>query len=421
MSKQRNNIFWSVAIVVLTLYNLTPSLNGFDTQFYILAGENLWNGHIDCLRTPVYPLLCKILSLLFGQNGLHPAMTILQSSVYLLSLCRLKHLAEMTIKNEAIRFALLLFYVSCIAPGWCNEIMTESLSISGTIIITDLVVSFIKKTTTKTNVLIHSILLLLVFLRPTFVLFLMLLPLLWLYRLLTCKPNKHLCVALALSFFSIFCFVGYCHAYKQEFGHFGATTTFVFNKIYDAHRGGYWDPSSVKNKQAQAWIEYIDHQYDGTYAPTYFTIMNHPESLVLINRGCDDIIKAHRKEYLDYRTKLFVNSFDKRLLAAVNTHSPLSAILFVSSLFLSFPVSLFYLVTIMAIVSLIIYVFRNRQIPVIPSFLILIVFAHSVGIIITTSDAFERVLLPVYPVFIVLLGIIIDKIINNFTAKQTPN
>lgn len=51
--------FWVLTIVVLTLYNLTPSIGGFDVPFYFLAGEHLWDGQNDCLRTPVYPLLLK--------------------------------------------------------------------------------------------------------------------------------------------------------------------------------------------------------------------------------------------------------------------------------------------------------------------------------------------------------------------------
>ena len=58
LSHTQTVIFWLIAIVVLTLYNLTPALNSFDTEYYILAGQNFLDGKIDCLRTPVYPLLC---------------------------------------------------------------------------------------------------------------------------------------------------------------------------------------------------------------------------------------------------------------------------------------------------------------------------------------------------------------------------
>lgn len=36
-SHNQTVIFWLIAIVVLTLYNLTPALNSFDTEYYILA------------------------------------------------------------------------------------------------------------------------------------------------------------------------------------------------------------------------------------------------------------------------------------------------------------------------------------------------------------------------------------------------
>ena len=140
--------------------------------------------------------------------------------------------------------------------------------------------------------------------------------------------------------------------------------------------------------------------------------MEHPETLSLINRGCDDIINAHCEEHKQYRLKLFTSSFDKRLLAAVNTHTLLSSFLFFSSLFLSFPVSLFYLFTLAATFAVILNTIRKRRIPLIAFFLTAIVLAQTVGIILTTSDAHERVLLPVYPIFLILLGIGIEKCLN---------
>ena len=156
MSLNNNNLlFWPVTILVLTLYNLTPALNSFDTEYYILAGQNFLDGKIDCLRTPVYPLLCQAFIKLFGIEGLPTAMTIFQSLIYLISLVSLQHIANYTIKNKTIRFITLTFYILCIAPGWCNEVLTESLCISGCVIMTDLVLSFIYKPTIAKNIALH--------------------------------------------------------------------------------------------------------------------------------------------------------------------------------------------------------------------------------------------------------------------------
>ena len=406
--------FWLVAIAVLTLYNLTPSLNSFDTEYYILAGQNFLDGNIDCLRTPVYPLLCQAFIKLFSTEGLHTTITIFQSLIYLVSLVSLHHIAKYTIKNNAIRNITLFFYILCIAPGWCNEILTESLSISGCVIMTDLVLSFIYKPSITKNIALHAFLIFLVFLRPTFIIFFAILPVVWLFHR---TQIKYKILSLVLTIVCILCFGAYCSAYKNVYGKFGSSSTLVFNKIYDAHRGGYWDTTSVTNPESKKWIDYIDKNYTGNYDIFYRTFMDHPESMVPISNGCDEIIQAHKREWQKYHIKLFASSCDKRMQAAVNTHTPLSSILFFSSLFLSFPLSLFYLISIIAVIALLVYFIINKSIPIGHFLIIAAIIAYTVGIVLYTSDSHERSLLPVYPLFVILLGSAFEKATQYFRSN----
>lgn len=404
--KNFNYIFWPVAILVLTLYNLTPALNSFDSEYYILAGQNFLDGKIDCLRTPVYPLLCQAFIKLFGAEGLPTAMTIFQSLIYLISLISLQHIASYTIKNKAIRNITLFFYIICIAPGWCNEILTESLSISGCVIMTDLVISFVYKPSIAKNIALHLFLILLVFLRPSFIIFFAILPIVWLFHR---TLLKHKAISIVLTTICILCFGAYCSAYKNIYGRFGSSSTLVFNKIYDAYRGGYWDASSVKSPESKKWIDYIDENYTGNYGFLYHTITNHPESLVPISNVCDEIIKAHKPEWQKYRIGLFASSCDKRFQAAVNTHTPLSSALFFSSLFLSFPLSLFYLILFFSAIALLFCIIIQRSIPLGYFLIISVIFAYTAGIVLNACDSHERLLLPVYPLFIVMLGTVFEK------------
>ncbi len=411
-------LFWPIAIVVLLLYNLTPRLDGFDTAYYFMAGENLWNGELDCLRTPVYPLLCKSFSVLFGTQGMAIALTVLQSIVYILSLFSLQRLATRAVNNDTLRNILLFFYVCCIAPGWCNEISTESLSISGTVILVDILFRFLDGPTFGRNFMLHIMMLMLLFLRPTFILFLVLLPLCFLLKMRRATIRKHFYLALTGSLLCLLCFGGYANLYKNKFGVNGTTSTFVFNKIYDAHRGGYWDPQAVSEPECRRWIDTIDTYYTNNYGIVYNTIMQHPESLSLINEGCDAIIRAHKAAHRQYRLGLFASSFDKRLQAAVNTHTPLSRILFASSLFLSFPLSLFYLFIVIALTSIVFVVLHRHRPSLFYVFCTIAVFAHTIGIALTTSDSFERLLLPVYPLFLLMVGICMERTVLSMINKR---
>ena len=64
----RKIIFWIVAILVLTLYNLTPALNSFDTEYYILAGQNFLDCKIDSLII-IIKFICCINKSIFFPNG----------------------------------------------------------------------------------------------------------------------------------------------------------------------------------------------------------------------------------------------------------------------------------------------------------------------------------------------------------------
>lgn len=403
--------FWPVAILVLTLYNLTPALDSFDTEYYILAGQNFLDGKIDCLRTPIYPLLCQAFIKMFGVEGLPTAMTIFQSLVYLVSLASLQHIATFTIKNNSICNIILFFYILCIAPGWCNEILTESLCISGCVIMADLVLSFVYNPTFFKDIALHAFLILLVFLRPTFIIFFAILPVLWLFHR---TLFKYKVISFTLTIVCILCFGAYCSAYKNVYGRFATSSALVINKIYDAHRGGYWDTDSVTDPLSKKWIDYIDKNYIGNYGFIYHTFNKHPESIVPIANGCDEIIRAHKSDWQKYRIQLFASSCDKRMQAAVNTHTPLSSALFFSSLFLSFPLSLFYLILIIATVALMVYFIVHKSIPIGHFLILAIIVAYTVGIVFNACDSHERLLLPVYPMFIILLGTLFEKATDFF-------
>ena len=145
--------------------------------------------------------------------------------------------------------------------------------------------------------------------------------------------------------------------------------------------------------------------------------MKHPESIVYISKGCDEIIQAHKQEWREYRIRLFASSCDKRMQAAVNTHTPLSSALFFSSLFLSFPLSLFYLIIILAAIALLVNIIIQKSIPIGHFLIISIIVAYTVGIVLNACDSHERLLLPVYPLFVILIGSAFEKTTQFFRTN----
>lgn len=405
----QNLLLWGIAVIILVLYNLTPRIDGFDTYYYLLAGENFWNGNIDCLRTPVFPLLLKMFSVCFGEKGGIIGVIIIQSIVYLLSVASLRNVARCVIKSHLIRNVVCLLYVVCVAPGWCNELMTESLSISGCVIMTDLVFRYIKKPSWYLSVGIFLMTVLLVFLRPSFIFLFAVLPIVWIVLWIRRNNRTMQVVSLALTLLCTTIYLGYCKVYEKEYGVFTSSISFVCNDIYNLKRSGSWNIEKVNNPQAKEILTQIDEQWGGNYDPIYKSVCSNHKNLQYIALGCNEIKQSSKTALLQHRLEITAASFDKRFNASVNTHTPLSAVLFCSSLFLALPLSLFYSIVVISCVALMIYMLKKKRIPLIATVVILFSVAQCVGILLYASEAHERLLLPVYPLFLVLLGMAVER------------
>lgn len=270
--KTYSHLFWIITITILTLYNLTPRIGGFDVPYYFLAGEHLWNWKLDCLRTPVYPILLKVFGICFGNKGGIAGIIILQSVVYLISVFSLKSITTQVIQNPFIHCAVMILYVLCVAPGWCNEMLTESLSISGCVIIVDLIILYIKKPTYGISFAIAFLTVLLVFLRPSFIFLFAILPFIWIVLWFRKRQRLIQTVSLTLTLICISCFFVYNKAYQKEYGVFTSSISFVCNDIYNLKRSGVWDIEKVSNPQTKQLFAQIENSIN--YEPTYRDYVN---------------------------------------------------------------------------------------------------------------------------------------------------
>lgn len=408
-SPKNRRINYLIATLCVVLYDLTPSINGFDGYYYIEAGRHFINGEMDCLRTPIYPLFIQLNQLLFD-NYFRIGITIFQSVVFLLSVKSLENIIEYFVHNRWIKESVLLMYIVCVAPGWCNELATESFSISGCVILVDILLRYIHQPTTRKALLIFFISILLVFLRPTFLLFFAILPCTYICLLIIDRNRSIHMLSLFFVSLSILAWLGYCKIYENNFGKFRATSTFVCNDVYNLKRGNCWDVETVKTEAAKEVCISFDSIYDNNYGPIYQLAQYNPDKLALLELGCKEMKEAHKTELIKYRIALTVSSFDSRFDASVNTHSVLSSILFFFSLFFSLPLSLFYCVVFGSTLLLCYYILNKREIPLVHCLLVGIMFAQCMGVWLTACDSHNRILLPVYPLSLVYIGYIFEKI-----------
>lgn len=411
MTSHNNSAVWSMAVIMLLLFDLTPSVPNFDSAYYLFAGQHLFAGRLDCLRTPTYPILVNAFNVMFGDRGMVIALTIIQSIVYLLSVYSLTNIIERVICNRIIGLCTALFYVVVISPAWCNEVATESLSLSGCVILVDLVLKFLDNSKLGMSIAVHSILLLLVFLRPTFVLFFAIFPCLWIFQWIKSRKSIPYVVAMVMTVLCVGVYWGYTSLYESQYGKRTSSFSFECN-IYNLKRSGCWDRDVITNRRAKELCEKIDDNYSCNYDPIYRIVDTIPASLPLISDACNEMVQAHKSQYNRYRMETLVSSFDSRFPGAVNTTSHLGVILFIWSLFLSLPLSLFYLIVPICVAALLVYVIIHKRIPLAESLIIAVVFAQYLGIAYSASEAHARLMLPVYGLFVVLLGVVADKVVQ---------
>ena len=178
----------------------------------------------------------------------------------------------------------MLLFVVVISPAWCNEIATESLSLSGCIILVDQVVRFYDSKRWNIGVVLHILLLFLVFLRPTFVLFFAILPFLWIWKMI---ETRQVCASMMFALVSTMictgCFLLYNRSYEKQYGKQTSTISFECNTVYNLKRSGCWDVNVVSDPQAEKICKKIDEEYTCNYEPLYWIVDSIPGSLPLIS------------------------------------------------------------------------------------------------------------------------------------------
>lgn len=123
-------------------------------------------------RTPVYPLVIQLCRWLGREDTYLFNVVILQAAVSLLSALVLFKIIFILTKNDKIAAAGMLFYgLADSIIGWDTSILTESLSLSGTVFFLYLLIQFLNHPTEKSGTKLTVFTFVLVFLRPTFLAF----------------------------------------------------------------------------------------------------------------------------------------------------------------------------------------------------------------------------------------------------------
>ena len=387
-------------VVLLFVYQVQFS---GDSQSYISAWEIIKNGSIDMWRTPVYPFFLGVLNMIFGDAHYLLIAVIIQHIVFLISVRYFYLLAKDVIKSEIIAFFLTAFYAlyPCVQTYNCF-VQTETFAVVGTIFFLYSAFGLYKDEKKIHGIGVSFWLFFLVFLRPSSIYLIPIMFLFWLWVFLKKrrKTNSSLWFGLVGCFVVGIALSAYVVNFKRNYGLLTPCGIGVINKYCIARQACIIEPmvSSELYREMKFKGCVFDHEVAKTMPEVFY------ESECAINefgleKFSENVSNAIYHNKYSYIKRLFINvkrSSSDRLLGTALSASTLLDIVTIN-------LSFIYLLFFVYIVVLVIRMKRGRM-PCFSMLLIIIGLCHMFVVFFASPSNYSRLALPVYPIFIIMIG-----------------
>ena len=247
--------FFSVLVAIYSISNYSPILSG-DSPSYLDAWYNFKDGYIDKLRTPLYPIYLGVIKMIVGNKYFVITSIVGQTILFLFSIYVFYKLAIRITGCQNIAFWITLFYgTSLHINQWNSMIMTESLSISGSIFMLYSILRLYDCYSLKWGMISAAIIMLLLLQRPSFI---YIIPVLILGWLICYRGKKKQAIAgiigVVISSFVLFL---YMCSFKQSYGIWTSSSVSTVNNYHIARQYNLLNPNVIKDVNLQADIDSI--------------------------------------------------------------------------------------------------------------------------------------------------------------------
>ncbi len=372
------------------------------------------------MRVPVYPLLLKLCSLPANGAWLATLVCIIQSAMYLISIRSFWLLLRQLVSCQWIVFLVALSYVLLPVAGWCNELLTESLSVSLMVILCHQLLLFHNNPSWKKAFAISLFLLFMVMLRTNFIAFFAILPFVWLWQWVVTKQRVFV-VAIAFLLLPIGGYVAYCKAFQQHYGIFAASIATSCDK-YNLKNSDLWNVSLLSDPEEIAVCNYLDADVDGSYAPMYRYVDSTGDAQTVAN-ACATMKERQKLLFVKYKVHLFLGEIHAAFhpLFAMHSgkkHTMLEGALYTLTTVFAMPLLVVYQFIILLAFVLLVHFVRHKRLPLSVLLLWCVVAAQCVGIPLKGSDSFCRLLLPIYPIALCLMAWAADRFLSWHRARS---
>lgn len=219
--------------------------------FYL---KDLFHGQAAQGVPPLYALFMHSMQAIFGQ-GYPNAVCVVQILLSMLSLILLARiLCQIGVGSPWAQLCVFIYATTSAVAGWDTVLLTESLSLSGTVAFFYCIVQYLHTTKLKYGLLAVLLTELLIFLRPQFLTYWAILLVFLLLRL--AFPDRktertNLLKMLAALAAGLVLVLGYCAVFQKQFGLFSMTVAGARQDMVVAIRYGYY-PDFEDTEMAEA-------------------------------------------------------------------------------------------------------------------------------------------------------------------------
>lgn len=393
-TKWRNEsiIFLFAAIYAMIAILLNGVMLATDTYTYLDAWEVFRNGGIDYLRTPVLPIVLGCLKALFGENLWGGVFVALQLSVLFLSIHCFYGMASRFLRSETLAFWLTLIY-AVISVTWVVFVLTEIFAISLVVFLLYYTIELYGGFSLRSAAGFGGMLLLLIFLRPAMI---YLLPVFMVWWVLVAIMRKRRRIAAAAGLAAVLvtssAVLLYMRAFEREHGRFMITAVSMINQIECAKL-------YISHKEDNIDNEVLRHELNEGNADTLAGSSDSVE--VSLNKTYDDLMGYYRQNPL-----VFVKSVGSRLYRYRNVplfNVFISSLATVCDMFMPRLPTL-YMFLMLYMLILVCIMIRHRMIPLLSVLIWALAMSHVFVTVVGAQYDFERLLLPAWPMVLLLFG-----------------
>jgi len=216
------DLFWILlisGIIRSVYYSVLLNTQAVDTASYINYHANILQGETDGSRTPVYPYFIKLIGL-FGQQDLIGNVVTAQIVISFLTIILFYKIAQACFKKRPVILATSLLYgVMLPVVNFDKVVITESLSVSFSVVFIYMLISYLQKPGNGKAWGLTLSVFMAIMLRPSFIYLLPLVIFFWLLRWLIYKKDWKECLSgLAASAVVILLLLGYSGLNKKNTG-----------------------------------------------------------------------------------------------------------------------------------------------------------------------------------------------------------